>query len=57
MTNKLNLVIVRNEFNNYSLKNLPKGYQEDDCFNGLTLKGLIYAVASLVSSEMEKPMF
>lgn len=57
MKNKLNLVIVRNEFNNYSLKNLPEGYQKDDCFNGLTLKGLANAIASLVNSEMEEPMF
>lgn len=57
MKDKLNFTIVRNNFNNYSIVNLPKGYQKDNMFNGLTLKGLANAVASLVNSEMEEPMF
>lgn len=56
MKDKFNFTVVRNGFNDYSLINLPEGYQKDD-FNGLTLKGLTNAIASLVNSEMEEPMF
>lgn len=57
MKSKLNFTVVRNEFNNYSLTDLPKGYHEKNLFDGLTLKGLANAIASLVISEMEEPIF
>ena len=57
MKDKLNFTVVRNEFNNYSLIDLPEGYQKDNCFDGLTLKGIANAVASLINSEMEEPIF
>lgn len=56
MNDKINVVIVRNKFNDYSIKELPKGFKDSD-FQNLSFKGLIHALGSIILSELEKPIF
>ena len=56
MSNKINVVIVRNEFNDYSIKELPEGFRNSD-FQNLSFKGLIHALGSIILSEFEEPIF
>ena len=53
MKDELKLVIVREKFNDYSIKELPKGYTPTD-FNHLSFKGLMTALYSLILTEFEQ---
>lgn len=56
MNDKINVVIVRNEFNDYSIKKLPKEFRDSD-FQNLSFKGLINALGSIILSEFEESIF